>query len=91
MDFETIAIMDAELPRYKVKEARAYQFTDYTTKKIKIIASKDHADSAREKLFPCFDLVNIWDRFYLITSRGKTEITEMEYNDIKRQLNKRYE
>lgn len=91
MEFTTIAILDDELFSPRVRNAGAFQFTDYETKKIKIIAPSHKADDARKKLFSVFDLVNIFDRYYLITAKGKTEITEMEYSDLKRQMMKRYE
>lgn len=91
MEFQTIAIIDTELPTYKVRKAKAYQYTDYYTKQIKIIAPMNKADQARAELFPCFELVHIWDKYYLITANGKTEITYYEYNDLKNQLAKRYE
>lgn len=86
MKFETIAILNDEIPSYRVRSAGAFQFTDYETKQIKIIAPSNKASEALQKLFPYIDLVNIFDRFYFITPKGKVEITEHEYNELKRQM-----
>tara|TARA_R110000868_G_scaffold411642_1_gene706646 strand:- start:6802 stop:7077 length:276 start_codon:yes stop_codon:yes gene_type:complete len=91
MEFKTIAILDEELFEPKVRNAGAYQFTDYITKKINIIAPIHLAEQVIEKIFHHYELINIFDKYYLITSKGKTEITEMEYNELKSQISKRHE
>lgn len=86
MKFETIAILNDEIPSYRVRSAGAFQFTDYETKQVKIIAPIDKAAKAIQTLFPYIDLVNIFDKFYFITPKGKVEITEYEFNQLKRQM-----
>ena len=89
MEFKIIAILDEEIFAPRVRNAGAYQFTNYFTKKINIVAPVHLAEQAIEKIFNHYELIHIFDKYYLITSKGKTEITEMEYNELKRQISKR--